>query len=156
MRDLVSAGDARSQLQAEIRHLTKEERQRLLVDAGFTLDIPPGQGLAMKADLGIPWNKLRTIRRQGYLHVQGTIIQGFELHRWLKEWGLSMSSEKKQRVAAHQLIGDNLEAESIPLTFPLKRGEEVRAAAVCYVPHMVDKVVSLLEENEKYTLCMVL
>lgn len=120
MRDLVSAGDARSQLQAEIRHLTKEERQRLLVDAGFTLDIPPGQGLAMKADLGIPWNKLRTIRRQGY-----------------------------------QLIGDNLEAESIPLTFPLKRGEEVRAAAVCYVPHMVDKVVSLLEENEKYTLCMV-
>lgn len=149
MRDLVSAGDSRSQMLAEIRHLSKDDRQNLLTSGGFTLDIPPGQGLAMKADLGIPWNKLRTIRRQGYLY-KGTNIQGFKSHRWLKEWGLSMRSEKRQRVAAHELIGDNLEAESIPLTFPLKGGgEEVRAAALCYAPNIVDKVVSLLEENEK-------
>ena len=29
----------------------------------MTIDIPPEQGLAMKADLAISWNKLRVIRR---------------------------------------------------------------------------------------------
>lgn len=61
-----------------------------------------------------------------------------------------MNSEKKQRVRANSLIGDNIEAESIPLTFPLKKGgEEIRAAALCYVPQLLQKVVSLLEENDK-------
>ncbi len=52
-------------MQEEIRHLNKEDRQSLLFSGGFTIDIPPEQGLAMKADLAIPWNKLRIIRRQG-------------------------------------------------------------------------------------------
>jgi hypothetical protein len=51
-------------MQEEIRHLSREDRQSLLFSGGFTIDIPPEQGLAMKADLAIPWNKLRTIRRQ--------------------------------------------------------------------------------------------
>lgn len=59
MRDLVSGGDSTSQLREEIRHLSRSERQELLHSAGFTLEIPAEQGLAMKADLGIPWNKLR-------------------------------------------------------------------------------------------------
>lgn len=65
VRDLVSCGDSSTQLREEIKHLSKTERQELLHTAGFTLDIPPEQGLAMKADLGLPWNKLRIIRRQG-------------------------------------------------------------------------------------------
>ncbi len=37
-----------------------------------------------------------------------------------------------------------------PLTFSLKKGgEEVRAAAFCYVPDVVSKVMSLLDENDK-------
>lgn len=64
---------------------------------------------------------------------------------------MSLSSEKRQRVVAKKVIGDNLEAEAIPLTFTLKKGgEEIRAAAFCYVPELLDKVVSLLEENMKY------
>lgn len=51
-------------MREEIRQLTKMERQKLLHDAGFTLDIPPEHGLAMKADLCIPWNKLRVLKRQ--------------------------------------------------------------------------------------------
>lgn len=65
VRELVSCGDSPSQLRAEIRHLTKAEREKLLYENGFTLEIPAEKGLAMKAELSIPWNKLRIIRRQG-------------------------------------------------------------------------------------------
>ena len=47
----------------EVKALGREERQKLLRDAGITLEIPAEQGLAMKADLAIPWSKLREIRR---------------------------------------------------------------------------------------------
>ena len=47
-------------LHQELRSLTKDERSKLLL---VTIDIPPEQGLAMKADLAIPWHKLRMIRR---------------------------------------------------------------------------------------------
>ncbi len=63
---------------------------------------------------------------------------------------MSLSSEKRQTVVARKLIGDNLEAEAVPLTFTLKKGgEEIRVAALCYVPELLDKVVSLLDENDK-------
>ncbi len=52
-------------LQKEVHTLTKEERQTLLADGGFGVEIPAEKGLAMKADLAIPWNKLRIIRRYG-------------------------------------------------------------------------------------------
>ena len=55
--------DSQAQLQAEVKGLPAEDRMKLLSSAGITLDIPPEKGLAMKADLAIPWNKLRTIRR---------------------------------------------------------------------------------------------
>ena len=58
--------DNKAQLQAEVKMLTSEERQDLLTSVGITVDIPPEQGLAIKADLAIPWNKLRIIRR--YMH----------------------------------------------------------------------------------------
>ena len=47
----------------ELRHLAKQERQEILKCSGLTLEVPPGEGLAMKSDLGIPWNKLRHLRR---------------------------------------------------------------------------------------------
>ena len=55
--------DSRAQLQAELKGLPASERNQLLVSAGITLDIPPEKGLALKANLAIPWNKLRTVRR---------------------------------------------------------------------------------------------
>lgn len=65
--------------------------------------------------------------------------------------GISIGSEKKQRVVVRCLLGDNLEAEAVPLTFPLKKrgGEEVRATPFCYVPNLVEKVITLTEEKEK-------
>jgi hypothetical protein len=53
------------------------------------------------------------------------------------------------REEATTLVGDNLEAEAVPFTFPLKSwGEEVRAAPMAYVPNLVAKVFELLESNE--------
>ena len=62
-REMLSKGNPESLFQAEIHMLSKEQRQTLLEEAGITVHILPDQGLAMKADLALPWNKLREIRR---------------------------------------------------------------------------------------------
>ena len=63
VRDVVSAGDSTTQLQSEVHSMGKEERKELLKEAGITIDIPAEEGVAMKADLALPWTKLRVIRR---------------------------------------------------------------------------------------------
>lgn len=56
-------GDTKVQMVNEMRRIPKEEREILMKEAQFKVTIPPEQGLAMKADLNIPWNKLRVMRR---------------------------------------------------------------------------------------------
>ena len=51
------------QLQSEIAHLDVAKRQKLLTGAELPIIIPAEQTLAMKADLGIPWAKLRIVNR---------------------------------------------------------------------------------------------
>ena len=63
MRQIIGGKDSSLVLHQELRSLSRDERSNLFLDAGQTIDIPPEQGLAMKADLAIPWNKLRVIRR---------------------------------------------------------------------------------------------
>ena len=63
IRGSLSMNDTGTQLQAKVKMLSSEERQDLLKSVGITIDIPPEQGLAMKANLAIPWNKVRIIRR---------------------------------------------------------------------------------------------
>ena len=62
VRERVSMGASSVQLQVEVQSLTKDERQQLLRDASFSVDIPAEVGLALKADLGLPWRKLRVLR----------------------------------------------------------------------------------------------
>ena len=59
-------GDNLVQMSSEVK---KEERAVLMKEVNFTVTIPPEQGLAMKADLNIPWNKLRAMRRYMYKHL---------------------------------------------------------------------------------------
>lgn len=63
MRKIIEGENSSLVLHQELRSLTKDEQSKLLVDAGLTIDIPPEQGLAMKDDLAILWNKLSVIRR---------------------------------------------------------------------------------------------
>lgn len=61
----ISGGESseRIQLQSEIKLLSTEDREKLLDDIGIHSETSAEQGLALKADLSIPWNKLRVMRR---------------------------------------------------------------------------------------------
>jgi hypothetical protein len=63
IRSQIAMGDSTIQFNNELKQLPIEERKILMKEANFTISIPPEQGLAMKADLNIPWNKLRIMRR---------------------------------------------------------------------------------------------
>lgn len=64
VRDTISKGSSVDQLQYELKTLTKEDRQSLLQNAtADTIAVSNEDVLAMKADLSIPWNKLRILRR---------------------------------------------------------------------------------------------
>ena len=63
LRNTISGGDSSVQLRSELRVLTKEEREALLQGAGLPIKIPPAHALAMKADLGLPWAKMREISK---------------------------------------------------------------------------------------------
>ena len=63
VREVVSGGDCNRQLQLEVKRLPHEDRLELLRNAGLNLHVPEGQGLAMKCDVGLPWNKLRALRK---------------------------------------------------------------------------------------------
>ena len=60
---MVTAGNPNTVLQKEVNRLGKEEKKKLLMDAGITVQISPEEGIAMKALLGIPWSKIRILRR---------------------------------------------------------------------------------------------
>ena len=63
VRSITSGGDTTVQMAAELKGLSKEERDSLLNEAQLPIVIPTDHALAMKADLAIPWNKLRSLRR---------------------------------------------------------------------------------------------
>lgn len=63
LRRVVSGGNWEALLEAELSHQPKTVRQNLMVAAGIKVNVPEGQGLAMKASLGLPWNTLRLLRR---------------------------------------------------------------------------------------------
>ncbi len=63
VREVASGGDSTSQLAAEVNYLSKSQREELLQQVQLPVVIPADHALAMKADLAIPWTKLRVLRR---------------------------------------------------------------------------------------------
>jgi len=65
-RTAVSGGAEGTELKDELRAMARLEREALLKESlgkEFKITIPQGDVLAMKADLGETWCKLRKIRR---------------------------------------------------------------------------------------------
>lgn len=64
-RSCISGGVESVQLQSELKCLTQEEREKVLADIHLPIVIPviDNHALAMKADLALPWAKLRVINR---------------------------------------------------------------------------------------------
>ena len=63
LRNSISGGDSLLQLRTELRALSKEEREEVLEGANLPVVIPTDHALAMKADLALPWAKMRVISR---------------------------------------------------------------------------------------------
>ena len=59
----VGAEDADILFKDELRALSEEKKEKLLYDAGITINIPPKQGFAIKSMLGIPWYQIRILNR---------------------------------------------------------------------------------------------
>ena len=54
-----------------------------------------------------------------------------------------------RHISSH-IVGDNLKGEIAPFSFPLlSGGEEIKGAPLVYIPHLVEKVVQLLDGNER-------
>jgi len=51
--------------------------------------------------------------------------------RWLKVFKISLGSERKQRIHAKGLLGDNLTTEEAVFSFPLKSGGEELLLCTC-------------------------
>jgi hypothetical protein len=151
-RELTSGRCAAQQLADELKALPQEERKELLatgVFSGPSTVLSPENALALKADLAIPWNKLRAMRRYSqksnyilYIHVK--------IHkRWMKVWGIQIASEKQLRRVSDEQLGDNLEGEEAPFCFAARNGFDIRQAPLVYVPDLVGKIIQTLEQNEK-------
>ena len=54
LRSSISKGDGIDQFRNELKHLEKEEREKILEDEGLIRSIPASEGLAMKANLCLP------------------------------------------------------------------------------------------------------
>lgn len=61
VRAITSGGDAAVQFAAEVKSLSKEEWPELFQHAQLPVVIPMEHALAMKSNLGLSWNKLRSL-----------------------------------------------------------------------------------------------
>ena len=142
LRERISFEDSVAQLSHEVKSSTVEVRQKLLSElhtseGTFHVTIPVSASLAMKADLNIPWNKLRIMRR---LELPTTAYFNIFFNRWMKMWGVSIATENKMRGEAAALVGDNVHAELVPFSFTHKDGgEEIKQAAMAYIQDLLDQ-----------------
>ena len=70
-RSLASGGSVAVQLADEVKALPQGERKQLIASGVFSAHtvISPENALALKADLVIPWSKLRAMRRCMYMYM---------------------------------------------------------------------------------------
>ena len=153
VREVLSKGSSMEQLQSELTVLGRDQRQSILesvLGRGKAISIPADEVLAMKADLSITWSKLRVMRRYSTGSESTHNYNGTHTLRWMKEWNVSFASECKERSLAKELVGPNLSAENVILTFaPDGPAEVMREAPFAYIPDLRSKVVQLLDQNDK-------
>ncbi len=58
-----SGGATVVQLRDELKSLPVDQRQTLLTDLEFKIEIPAITSLALKSNLCLPWNKMRNMKR---------------------------------------------------------------------------------------------
>ena len=69
--------------------------------------------------------------------------------KWFKSSGICLAGEERMHLISNQIVGDNLKGEIAPFSFTIPSGgEEIKEAPLVYIPHLVDKVVQLLNGNK--------
>jgi hypothetical protein len=118
-----------------MRMIPREERNSLMKEANFHINVSPEEGLAMKADLCLPWKKLRIMRR------------------WMKSWSINVAGERKQRQLMKQdLEKIPVEAENVPFAFSTRCkqiGQELRPAPLAFISDLKSLIFHLLEEKDR-------
>ena len=68
VREVISGGSSTAQFAEEARTHSAAEREALSegLQGGMKVVIPASESLALKADLILPWHKMRIIRRYMY------------------------------------------------------------------------------------------
>ena len=129
-RTAVSGGSegSRTQLQHELRSQPRAERDELLRGAGLLPQCPEsGAALAIKADLHLPWNSLR------------------KLKRWFKKFGIPLESESTVR----QQIASSLPFTILADNAPLCNRDGVVLAPVVRFPDLVESVLHYVNMHDK-------
>ena len=106
------------QLADELKQTAQAERTELLQQTGFRVrmtEVTTVEGLAMKVDLAIPWNKAPSPKKVDtilIIHFARGEINCFAhcLIRWLSEWGVKIASEKCQRALAKTWTAESTSA----------------------------------------------
>ena len=67
----------------------------------------------------------------------------------MNQWGIKLSSEKRMRQRA-QLLRSGITSELGMFSYPSQGGETLRAEPIVYVQNVIEKVISILDERERY------
>ena len=89
-RSILSAGaeDADILFEDELRCLSEERKEKVIHDAGITINIPLKQGLAIKSMLGISWYRLRILNRLATCSSKGNNFHLTSLQVVEASWGI--------------------------------------------------------------------
>ncbi|XP_057308721.1 uncharacterized protein LOC130647029 [Hydractinia symbiolongicarpus] len=120
-----------------VKSFSSNDRQSILSNANNPqAEIDAESLVAMKVDMGIPWEKLKT------------------MGRWLKTFDIQPASHNKQRQVAKAWCGEDVIVEDAPFTFPvkdMKGGFTIQTAPWAYInelpQHIVNHLDSLAERN---------
>ena len=97
--------------------LGKREREEILAAIGNTpVCIPALHGLAMKADLNLPWKKIanteKVIITKQYCQSSKYNNPCTFIKRWLKEWGVQIENERKLQTTSQDLVSTDIQYPS--------------------------------------------
>ena len=69
-----------------------------------------------------------------------------------------MAGEGRERTIAKEMIGDKVQGEMVPFSFPgaNRTGEEIRSAALVYIESLQEHILQLLDENNSLVIVQTL
>ncbi|XP_078671099.1 uncharacterized protein LOC144911160 [Branchiostoma floridae x Branchiostoma belcheri] len=131
VRDQLSGGDSAALMKEELRLLPRDELQKMLQELKLDqVRVPTGHLLAAKVGIGMNWNQCRKLRR------------------WLKQYGVSVESEKKSRAVAAELLSNiGINAEKLPFSVKAKDDGTVELLPCAYVSSLKDTILDNLERS---------